>query len=76
VWGWRGRLQPVTKLIKKKKKQHTMLAHLFVKQPQRCNGQRVHRSLGRTWARFQIPDRVKPDTQKMIFISSTDNRGS
>ena len=53
-----------------------MLAHLFVKQPQRCNGQRVHRSLGRTWARFQIPDRVKPGTQKMTFISSTDNRGS
>ena len=53
-----------------------MLAHLFVKQPQRCNGQRVRRSLGRTWARFQIPDRVKPGTQKMKFISSTDNRGS
>jgi hypothetical protein len=35
-----------------------MYTHLFVKQPQRCNGQRVDHdliSLGRRWARFQIP---------------------
>ena len=47
-----------------------MYTHLFVKQPQRCNGQRVHLSLGRTWARFQIPGRVKPRTKTMICISS------
>ena len=54
------------------KKKHTMHTHLFVKQPQRCNGQRVHHdlSLGRTWARFQILGRVKPKTERMIFISS------
>ena len=51
-------------------KKHTMYRHLFVKQPQRCNGQRVRLSLGRTWARFQIPGRVKPRTNKWIFISS------
>jgi hypothetical protein len=47
-----------------------MYTYLFVKQPQRCNGQRVRRSLGRTWARFQIPGRVKPRTTKWICISS------
>jgi hypothetical protein len=49
-----------------------MYTHLFVKQPQCCNGQRVHHdlSLARTWARFQIPGRVKPRTKTMIFISS------
>ena len=31
-------------------KKNTMYTHLFIKQPQRCNGQRVHLSLGRTWA--------------------------
>ena len=47
-----------------------MYTHLFVKQPQRCNGQRVHLSLGRTWARFQVPGLVKPRAKTMIFISS------
>ena len=51
-----------------------MYTHLFVKQSQRCNGQRVHLSLGRMWARFQIPDRVKPRTNNDIYFFC--NRGS
>jgi hypothetical protein len=51
-------------------KKNTMHTHLFVKQPQRCNGQRIHFSLGRTWARFQVPGLVKPRAKTMIFISS------
>ena len=47
-----------------------MYAHLFVKQPQRCNGQRILLSLSRTWARFHIPGLINPRTKTMIFISS------